>query len=348
MTQFSPKKVAVVGVTGYAGIELCRLVHAHPMLELTHALAREVEGVALSTLWPHFEGIIDLTCSGMEKLEHLSELVDVIFFALPHRASSKIIAPLFSQGPPACHVIDLSGDFRLPSAQADVYAKHYKHIHDAPELMDSFVYGLPEWNRESLQGARVVASPGCFATALGLILSPLAHHGHLPEHVTVFGVTGSTGSGKTPSLGTHHPSRHTNYKLYKMLTHQHVPEVLAQLNALGGTTKLSFIPASAPMTHGIFATAHMHTPDPEAVAACITESYANAPFVRVRQGSPQLNHVVGSNFADIGVTCGEEEVVVVCALDNTLKGASGQAIQNLNIMLGFPETMGLLHAPSLP
>lgn len=344
----STKKVAVVGVTGYVGAELCRLITAHPMLTLTHALGREIDGVSLSTIWPHFSGFIDLECGDLTNLQALSEQVDVICFALPHRASSAIIAPLFAKGDPACLVLDLSGDFRLPSAQAGLYATHYKHVHDAPELMDSFVYGLTEWNYEALRTARAVANPGCFATALNLMLAPLAHHAMLPPQVTVFAATGSTGSGKKPGAGTHHPSRHTNYKLYKTLTHQHVPEVLAQLGALGGATKLSFIPASAPMTHGIFATAHVHTADPELLAAHITSSYANTPFVRVREGSPELNHVVGSNFADIGMVCGDGELVVMCAIDNTIKGASGQAIQNLNIMCDFPETMGLLHAPSLP
>lgn len=351
MNTHAPFKVAVVGVTGYVGAELCRLIAAHPMLALHSAAGRGLKDVALATIWPHFTGIIDLTCTDLNEpgsLEALGEEVDVMCFALPHGTSSAVIAPLFAHGTPTFKVIDLSGDFRLPSAQIDLYTSHYGAHHEAPALMDTFTYGLTEWNREQLTKTSAVANPGCFATALGLMLAPMAHHGCLPAHVTVFAATGSTGSGKKPGAGTHHPSRHTNYKLYKTLTHQHVPEVLAQCQSLGATTKLSFIPASAPMTHGIFATAHLHTPDPGQVAAHIAASYADAPFVRVREQSPELNHVVGSNFADIGMVCGEDELVLMCAIDNTLKGASGQAIQNLNIMLGLPETMGLLHAPSLP
>ncbi len=244
----------------------------------------------------------------------------------------------------------MSGDFRLPSAKHDLYTKHYKQTHAQPALMDDFVYGLTEWNLGRLSEAKAVANPGCFATALGLMLSPLAHAGSLPDQVTIFAATGSTGSGKTPKEGTHHPARAANYKVYKVLGHQHIPEVLAQLEALGGgnDTKLSFVPASAPMTHGIFATAHLHTSNPKALVQHITEAYKDAPFVRVREGSPQLNHVVGSNFADIGLFCGDEELVIACAIDNTLKGAASQAIQNLNVMLGLPQTTGLLHAPSLP
>ncbi len=342
------KKIAVVGVTGYVGAELCRLIAAHPAFELTHALARDLNGIKLSKIWPHFAGIIDLTCGDIKNLDTLTNEVDAICFALPHKASAQIIAPLFEQGEPDCHIIDLSGDFRLPEAQADLYATHYKQEHVAPQLMDNFVYGLTEWNRDAVKLSKAVANPGCFATALNLILAPLAHHNVLPEHVTIFAATGSTGSGKKPGAGTHHPSRHTNYKLYKVLSHQHVPEVLALLNQLGQTTKLSFIPASAPMTHGIFATAHMHTDNPEALKQSILDSYENAPFVRVREGSPEINHVVGSNFADIGVICGDDELVVMCAIDNTIKGASGQAIQNMNLMFDLPETTGLLHAPSLP
>lgn len=342
-------RVAVVGVTGYVGAELCRLLAAHPIFELSHALARESRGVKLSSIWPHFTGLIDLECGDLEALTGLASQVDAICFALPHRASAQVIAPLFVGGePPPCRVLDLSGDFRLPGDKVALYEAHYGQEHVAPQLLDTFVYGLTEWRHDAVRHARAVANPGCFATALNLMLAPLARHGHLPHQVTVFAATGSTGSGKKPGEGTHHPSRHSNYKLYKVLSHQHVPEVLALLESLGGSTKLSFIPASAPMTHGIFATAHLHTRDPAGLARCIASCYEGAPFVRVRSGSPELNHVVGSNFADIGVVCGEQEVVVMCAIDNTLKGASGQAIQNLNLMFDLPETTGLLHAPSLP
>ncbi len=343
------KRIAVVGVTGYVGAELCRLLTEHPCFELTHALAREARGVSLASIWPHFSGLIDIECDDLDGLDELAKQVDAICFALPHRTSSQVIAPLFSDGPPACRIIDLSGDFRLPGTQTALYATHYKQDHVAPHLLDRFVYGLTEWNHEALRDARAVANPGCFATALNLMLAPMASQGLLPEQVTVFAATGSTGSGKNPGVGTHLPSRHSNYKLYKVLSHQHVPEVLALLESLGAaSTKLSFIPASAPMTHGIFATAHVHTHDPGQLARCIAASYEAAAFVRVREGSPQLNHVVGSNFADIGVVCGDQELVVMCAIDNTLKGASGQAIQNLNLMFDLPETTGLLRAPSLP
>lgn len=214
--------------------------------------------------------------------------------------------------------------------------------------MSRFTYGLTEWNGARVAESKYVANPGCFATAIGLALSPLADADLLPEQVTVFAATGSTGSGHRAKRGTHHPERSSNFKLYKVLGHQHTPEIMAQLSRLGGRTKLSFIPASAPMTHGIFATCHMVCQDSAELAECVRSAYAKAPFVRVREGSPQMNWVVGSNFADLGIVEGDGELVVACAIDNMLKGAAGQAVQNMNLMLGFDQRVGLSASPSLP
>lgn len=343
-------RVAVLGASGYVGAELCRLVAIHPHLELVHALGRGLDGVALDTLWPHFSGLIELCCAELDAagLARAVNESDLILSALPHGTSAAQLAPLFEGHLQGKKLIDLSGDFRLPSKHVQRYEQHYKTTHPAPVLMDRFVYGLTEWNLSALREADAVANPGCFATALGLMLAPLAHAGQLPSQVTVFAATGSTGSGKKPGEGTHHPSRAANYKIYKTFTHQHVPEVLSQLETLGATTHLSFMPASAPMTHGIFATAHLLTEQPEALAEYISQSYIAAPFVRVRQGSPELNHVVGSNFADIGLFPGEAELVIACALDNTMKGAASQAIQNVNVMMGWDQRVGLAFAPTLP
>ena len=254
------------------------------------------------------------------------------------------------QGNPltAAKIVDLSGDFRLH--QAHDYERHYKKTHSCPQLMSSFVYGLSEWKKEEILQANYVANPGCFATAINLALAPLAHAGLLPPRVSVFAATGSTGSGASPVIGTHHPQRANNYKLYKVLKHQHTPEIEMFLTDLGAPqTKVSFIPASAPMTHGIFVTAHLYLDDPQHAAQVIQDAYESTPFVRVRTQSPHANWVTGSNFADLGVFADEDELVIACVIDNLVKGASGQAIQNMNLMLGLKEELGLIHTlPSFP
>jgi N-acetyl-gamma-glutamyl-phosphate reductase len=341
-------KVAVVGGGGYAGAELIRLLVAHPAVSLTHATARSHTGQSVASVYPHLLGLTELIFTEHSPVQ-LTKEVDVLFLALPHGATMEVVQTLFDkEGQPlgGAAVIDLSGDFRLEDAA--LYTKHYGVEHSCPELMERFTYGLTEWNGARVSESRYIANPGCFATAIGLALSPLADSGLLPERVTVFAATGSTGSGHRAKRGTHHPERATNFKLYKVLAHQHIPEIEAQLERLGAQTSLSFIPASAPMTHGIFATCHMVCEDPAALATCIEEAYEKAPFVRVRPSSPQMNWVVGSNFADVGLFEGDSELVVVCAIDNMLKGAAGQAIQNMNLMLGMDQRTGLCASASLP
>lgn len=335
-------RAAVLGATGYVGGELSRLLLAHPEVELAHVASRSNVGEPLGRVWPQLAHATDRVIEPLDAARAAAEH-DVVFFALPHGLTQDVIAPLFANGAtPAAKLIDLSGDFRLEDANE--YATHYGKPHHAPELLSRFVYGLSEWQRARIVEAHAVANPGCFATAITLALAPLASRGLLPAQVTVFAATGSTGSGNKPSATTHHPARATNFKLYKVLGHQHVPEIRMLLGALGHPApRLSFIPASAPLTHGIFAVAHVLTDAVEACSSALEEAYRDTPFVRVVEGSPELNHVVGSNQTHLGVTRGEGEVVIAAAIDNTLKGAAGQAVQNMNLMLGLPETSGLAH-----
>ena len=339
--------VAIAGASGYVGAGLLRRLVHHPNVELCAATSRRYAGRSVADVYPQLEGLIELSFED-RSVSELAETCDVIFLALPHKVSAGVVAALFDGTQPlsSARIIDMSGDFRLDDAES--YATYYGQTHPCPELLGQFVYGLSEWERSRLREARYVANPGCFATAIGMGLAPLAAKGMLPERVTVVAATGSSGSGAEPKAGTHHPERTSDYKLYKVLNHQHTPEILSMLRRLGAETKLSFIPASAPMARGIYATMHMLTPDPAALAETIRGAYKDARFVRVREGVPRLNWVLHSNFVDIGLVEGDDELVVAVAIDNLVKGAAGQGIQNLNLMMGLDEAAGLLQTPSIP
>jgi LysW-gamma-L-alpha-aminoadipyl-6-phosphate/LysW-L-glutamyl-5-phosphate reductase len=350
-------KVGVFGASGYVGAELLRRLATHPRVEVTAASSRQYAGQAVGAVYPQLRNMRSLQGLAFSdaSVQEVGAAVDVLFLALPHGASAQAVAALLGDSPqaagsPTPRVIDMSGDFRLDNA--DVYRAHYHQVHPCPAWLGQFVYGISEWRKQALPSARLVANPGCFATAICLGLAPLAAAHVLPQRVTVVAVTGSTGSGATAARTTHHPERATNFKLYKAFEHQHTPEILKFLGELGGPeaaqTRLSFIPASAPMTRGIFATIHLRDVDARALADTIARAYEGAPFVRVHKGSPELNWCLHANFTDIGLIDGGDELVIAVSLDNLVKGASGQGIQNMNLMMGWDEDLGLQDAPSIP
>jgi N-acetyl-gamma-glutamyl-phosphate reductase len=268
---------------------------------------------------------------------------------LPHKVSAQKAPELLAAG---VKVVDMSGDFRLRDAAA--YERYYGAKHPHPELLGTFVYGLPELNREAIRKARAVASPGCFATTIELGLLPIARAGLLRGPVHVVGITGSSGSGVVPAAGTHHPVRAVNLKSYKVLDHQHTPEVEETLIAACGTGprdfELRFVPVSAPLSRGILVTSFVEIPESvseEALRGLYREAYANEPFARfVEDRVPEVAAVSGSNFAEIGLTLGPARggtrtLAVQSATDNLIKGGAGQAVQNMNLMLGLPETLSL-------
>ncbi|MCS6913210.1 MAG: N-acetyl-gamma-glutamyl-phosphate reductase [Myxococcales bacterium] len=342
-------KAAVLGGSGYGGGEMIRRLLLHPEVELCRVCSVDYIGEPLSAAHPNLEGLPAARGLVFEQLTpaEAARGMDVVLLGLPHRVSAQQVPSLLDEG---VRVVDLSGDFRLRDAAA--YAAAYGGEHPAPALLGSFVYGLPEQHRERIRTARRVASPGCFATTVELALLPLARAGLLRgAEVQVVGITGSSGSGVVPTPATHHPTRSVNLRTYKPLSHQHVPEILQLLEDAGGAPQLRFVPVSAPLSRGLFATCFVSLPaallSPASIDEMYRAAYADEPFVRVPERRlPEVAAVAGSNYAEVGVQVGEVEggrrtVVCFAALDNLIKGGAGQGIQNMNLMLGLPETLTL-------
>src|SRR5512138_668776 len=339
-------RAAVIGGSGYGGAEMIRRLLIHPDVELVRVASVDFVGEPLSAADPALEGLTELRFEDLSAAEAASG-VEVVLLGLPHTVAAQKVPELAAL--PGVKVVDMSGDFRLKDVAA--YEKWYAHRHPCPERLRDFVYGLPEQNREAIRGARFVASPGCFATTIELALLPAARAGLLAGVVHVQGITGSSGSGVGPSAGTHHPVRAGNLRTYKPLEHQHVPEITETLLQAGARDlALRFVPVSAPLGRGIFATAFVELPDAwtqERVEALYRDAYAGEPFVRVpRKRLPEVAAVSGSNHAEVGVHVGPSRggrrtVTAFGALDNLVKGGAGQAIENMNLMLGLDERASL-------
>jgi N-acetyl-gamma-glutamyl-phosphate reductase len=280
--------------------------------------------------------------------------VDILLLALPHPVSHRVVRQAL--GHPV-KIIDMSGAFRVDDAAA--YAKFYGQAHPMPELLEQFTYGLPELNRDRLRGARFVASPGCFATAIELSLLPLAQAGWLTGVVSSVGITGSSGAGHNPTPTTHHTMRSNNLRVYKPLTHTHAPEIKETLLRAGATDlQVNFVPVAAPLTRGILATSLCSLPagvTSKEVTQAFSSSYSHEPFVVVpEERLPEVVAVLRSNRIEVGFAIGEPDaagcrtITCVSALDNLVKGGAGQAIQNLNLMLELDESMGLSDLASYP
>ena len=338
-------KAVVIGGTGYGGAEMIRRLLIHPDVALTRVVAVDHVGELVGAVHPPLTGRSDLRFENVAPAE-AAQGCDVALLGLPHKVSAQHAPAILATG---AKVVDMSGDFRLRDAAA--YARYYGATHPHPEALGTFVYGLPELNRAAIRTARAVASPGCFATTIELALLPLARAGMLAGVVHVVGMTGSSGSGVAPSAGTHHPVRAVNLKTYKVLEHQHTPEILETLASAGAPqVELRFVPVSAPLSRGILATSFVELPaeiDEASLVKLYDDAYASEPFVRfVRDRLPEVAAVAGSNYAEVGFTLGApagaaRTLAIVSATDNLIKGGAGQAIQNMNLMLGLPETASL-------
>jgi LysW-gamma-L-alpha-aminoadipyl-6-phosphate/LysW-L-glutamyl-5-phosphate reductase len=340
-------KAAVIGGSGYGGAELIRRLLFHPEVELCRVASVDYVGEPLSAAHPNLEGLTPLRFEELPA-DKAAEGMDVVLLGLPHKVSAHKVPEIMKTG---ARIVDLSGDFRLRDASA--YKKYYGADHPSAQLLDgTFVYGLPELNREQIKAAKYVASPGCFATTIELAMLPLAKAGLLAGAVEVVGITGSSGAGVVPTATTHHPTRAVNLRTYKPLEHQHIPEITATLAQAGARDlKLRFVPVSAPLPRGIFATCFVHV-DPSVtraqLAAVFAECYRGEPFVRVPQKRlPEVAAVSGSNHVEVGFAVADEadgdRLTVTCfaVSDNLIKGGAGQAIQSMNLLLGLDERLTL-------
>lgn len=334
-----PIRIGILGGSGYGGSELLRILLQHPNAEVVYVTANEHARKRVSDVHKNLLGLTDLVFKAApENFSQLPE-VDCVFLALPHGQAMDIVPNL----PAGVKVIDLSGDFRLDD-EAE-FEKHYKLAHTAMNSQSEFVYGLTETRREEIKSARFIANPGCFATATLLGIAPLVANGLIEGRVIVDAKTGSSGSGAKAAANTHHPQRMTSFYAYKPFTHQHLPEIEQELRSVGDwTSELIFMTHSLPVARGIFSSIYAE------VKRSLTEAeirgiyqdyYKDSFFIRLVEGSPDINWVKTTNFCDLGFAVREKQVVIFSAIDNLVKGAAGQAIQNMNLMFGFDETTGL-------
>lgn len=339
-------RIGIFGGSGYGGSELLRILLQHPSADIRLVTANEQAGKAVSEVHRNLLGLTELVfTTAPENPAELKDF-DCVFLALPHGQAMDVVPRL----PVEMKVIDLSGDFRLRDGA--VFAAHYGREHTAMEAQAESVYGLTETNRELIKQARLIANPGCFATATLLGLAPLVASGAIAGRVIVDAKTGSSGSGAKAAANTHHPQRSNSFYAYKPFTHQHVPEIEQELAGVGDwTSDLVFMTHSLPVARGIFASIYVELKKlmTEAeVREVFSDFYHDEVFIRLVKGSPDINWVKTTNFCDLGFAVRGRELVVFSALDNLVKGAAGQAVQNMNLMFDLDETTGLMLIGSNP
>ncbi|NLI71044.1 MAG: N-acetyl-gamma-glutamyl-phosphate reductase [Firmicutes bacterium] len=359
------KKIAVLGVTGYTGMELMRLLLAHPGAEVVFVSSERFKGQKLDAVHPHLSGAAKLTCSGL-KVDDIPAETDLVFCALPHGKSMEVVPALLERD---FRVVDLSADFRLKDAS--LYPQWYERTHPCPEFLEEAVYGMPELYRKEIAAARLVANPGCYPTGIILALAPLMAADLIgTDDIIIDAKSGVSGAGRSPRQPFHYPECNENFKAYRIATHQHTPEIeqeLASVRLNGkdidggaspdgrGPVQILFTPHLAPMSRGILSTIYV-TPrgedDPGNFLDGYRSFYRGEPFVKVMEPPllPETRWVQGSNFCFLSL-CKDSrtgKLILVSAIDNLVKGASGQAVQNMNIMCGWPEESGLRNTALTP
>ncbi|WP_210364591.1 N-acetyl-gamma-glutamyl-phosphate reductase [Bacillus sp. REN3] len=343
-------KAAIIGTSGYGGGELIRILQGHPVFEIDSVhTARDERPV--SEEYPHLTGVFEKVLEKIE-IDRIAEEADVVFLATPSRVSGKLAEGFHGKD---IKVIDLSGDLRLKDRNS--YKEWYGHEPVGETILSEAVYGLSEWNREEIKKARILANPGCYPTAALLGLAPVIKERLVnPETIIIDAKSGVTGAGRSPSMGTLYSELNENFKIYKVNEHQHIPEIEQQLSIWGGKeVKVTFNAHLIPVARGIMATMYAELGNELETSTLLElyeEFYREHPFIRVRKEGvfPAIKEVRGSNFCDIGLHADGRtgRVTIVTVIDNLMKGAAGQAVQNANIMHGIEEKAGLEMIPIYP
>lgn len=334
-------RVAILGASGYTGLELIRILLRHPQAKITALVSRRDDEPHLSAVHPSLVGRLDLSLEPLSA-EQLAERCDCVFGCLPHAASAEAIVELLKHD---LRVIDLSADYRLNSAA--VYEQWYGHEHPDAARLGKVPYGLPELYRESIRNARLVANPGCYPTAAILALAPLLRANLIdPSGIVIDSKSGVSGAGRTPKPNLHFPEANESVSAYGLGTHRHMPEIDQVLSDVGGGHVATlFTPHLMPMDRGILSTCYA-TPtvgiEAESVRACLRQAYADEPFVQFVESPPTTKQVAYTNHCHLYATIVRGRVVVVSVIDNLIKGASGAAVQNFNLMFGYDETTALV------
>ncbi len=334
-------KAGIINVAGYAGVELARLLSQHPQVELVSVTGRSTAGKRLDEVFPH------LTGSNLIIETELGD-VDFAFSAMPHKESAAAVLPLLKRG---IKVVDISADFRLKDA--DEYPEWYGFTHPAPQMLEQAVYGLPELYRRQITSARLVANPGCYPTGAILALAPAVKQGLVGNHAIIDSKSGISGAGRTMSLKTHFAEVNEDVAAYALEGHRHLPEIIQELNLLqpDQPASVTFVPHLIPMTRGILTTCYAPLTNRLAsgkmeeaeLRQIYLDFYKDESFVKVTTSPPHTKHTLGSNLCLVYPTIDKRagRLIVISCIDNLVKGAAGQAIQNMNLMLGLPETTGL-------
>ena len=339
-------EVGIINVTGYAGVELARLLYRHPNVKLCSITGRSAAGQKLADVFPHLSDIDMTITAELDK-------VGFAFSAMPHKASAEVILPLVKNG---VKVVDISADFRLKDA--DKYPQWYDFVHPAPELLQKAVYGLPELHRAEIAKASLVASTGCYPTGALLALAPAVKEGIIEPDIIIDSKSGVSGAGRTLSLLTHYTEAVDNVRAYSVHGHRHLPEIVQELEAMNPrfAPSVTFMPHLVPTSRGILSSCYAKLKErklgkgKDEVIELYRDYYKGEPFVRVVDKPPETKQTWGSNLCLVYPTIDARtgRLIVISCLDNLVKGAAGQAIQNMNIMLGFPETDGLEALPVYP
>ncbi|MBO1002881.1 N-acetyl-gamma-glutamyl-phosphate reductase [Pseudogracilibacillus auburnensis] len=344
-------KVAIIGATGYGGAELVRILHRHPRVSIHSVHASSSQGEPLSNSFPHMQTIIHDQLQSVD-LQKIAAEVDLVFTATPSGVAKELAPALLAEG---VKVIDLSGDFRMNDRE--IYKKWYGIDAADEKLLNNAVYGLTEWIDVDLSEANLIANPGCYPTSVLLGLAPLVMNQKVDENtIIVDAKTGVSGAGKGFSAATHFAETNDNFKIYKVNQHQHTPEIEQMLQVWNSQTcAITFTTHLAPMTRGIMATMYATATEKTSTKELLdlfNESYHDKYFVRIRKEGefPSTKEVYGSNFCDISLAYDERtnRITIVSVIDNLVKGASGQAVQNMNKMLGIDEKTGIDFMPVFP